>query len=319
MTAAIESFSRDEKSDDIAAALRQNGAVIVRDVLSHEAVDELRAKLKPAYDAVTLDPDSIVGNKKGLSCLFSRGKEFSEHLLLNPVLLDMADAILMPQVPMGPAASSREGLPEPLDSDDFEKIYDRLWQPRDPVLGPNCHHYRMNISAGTQVFAGKSTQPLHREMDIYRPFIEQSADQPECILAANWAASDFTVDNGATLLVPGSHLWPKDRVAEPHEVTQAVMPKGSVVFWLGRMLHAFGVNRDESKPREGFLFTMLVNWLTMEENQYLAVPPEIAKDLPYQAQQLLGYRASLLLGWVRGRDGENLLEAGGSGPLEMAS
>jgi hypothetical protein len=317
MSAEIPSFHRDDKPADMAAALRREGALIVREVLSPEAVDSLKRRLEPAFDRVKMDPESLMGSKKSLDAPFTRGREFSEQLLLNPVLLDMADAILLPQAPMGPSKLT-EGLPEATSSDSFEEIYDRLWQPRDPIRGPNCHHYRMNASAATQVYAGRSTQPLHREMDTFRPFIEQSADEPECILASNWALSDFTADNGATLLVPGSHLWPEDREAEEHELAQAVMPKGSVVFWSGRLLHSFGVNRSD-EPREALLFTLIVNWLTTEENQYFAVPPEIAKDLPHRAQQLLGYRASPLLGWARGRNADNMLEPGASSPLDLVS
>ncbi len=92
------------------------------------------------------------------------------------------------------------------------------------------------------------------------------------------------------------------------------MPKGSVLFWLGKTLHGLGENRT-SQPRTGILFTLQVDWLTQEENQYMAVPPDIARELPERAQQLLGYRASLSRGWVEGRDSENLLRPAREGAL----
>lgn len=318
MTAIIPIFDKNDNPAEIGEALRKDGCAIVRNALSLEAVDELKALLKPEFDKMTTDPSSLVGNKKTIGNMFSSGREFSDHLLLNPVLLNACDSVLLPQEPMGPAMEGQSMLRKPTTSDDFARIYEDQWKPRDPIKGPNCHHYRLSISMAVQVWEGKSDQPLHREMDIYRPFIEQSAEQPECVLTANFAASDFTAENGGTQLVPGSHLWPKEREPEEHEIARTVMPKGSVVFWTGRMFHAFGVNVN-NEVREGFLFSMTANWLATEENQYLAVPPKLAHEHSYRAQQLLGYRASLLVGWLDGRNSENLLEAGGSGPLELGN
>ena len=122
-----------------------------------------------------------------------------------------------------------------------------------------------------------------------------------------WALSDFTADNGATRLVPGSHKWDRERTAERCDITQAVMPKGSVVIYYGSLLHGMGVNHA-SKPRTGLVSGFCVGWLRQEENQYLTCPPEVAKSLPVEVQQLLGYRShSPILGWTEDRDPDHLL------------
>ncbi|MCH2184436.1 phytanoyl-CoA dioxygenase family protein, partial [Myxococcota bacterium] len=138
--------------------------------------------------------------------------------------------------------------------------------------------------------------------------------RPECILAVNWALTDFRVENGATRIVPGSHLWPEDRRPEKDEIAQAEMPKGSLLFWTGKALHGLGASRVE-EPRTGVIVTFVVNWMTQEENQYLTVPPEVARELPERAQQLLGYRCSATLGWSVGRDQDNMLQPGKSGNI----
>jgi len=309
MKPSIPIFDRKDKVSDIALALRAEGAAIVRDVLAPGVMDVLAARVEA--DLARQEPGGQMngGRTKGLAGLLARGPEFSEHLL-NPLVLEVTDAILLPQCPMGPSAPG--AMPQRRD---FADSYAQVMQSRDPRIGPNCHHYRVNASAVGQIWAGGSDQTLHRETDIYHPFFEHDPDRPDLILACNWAGTDFRLDNGATRLVPGSHRWPKDRVAEEHEVAQAVMPKGSVVFWLGGTLHGSGASRS-AEPRTGFLLTLVVDWLTTEENQCLTVPPEMARTLPERVQQLLGYRSSAMLNWVSGRSAENLLRGGEAAPFD---
>jgi ectoine hydroxylase-related dioxygenase (phytanoyl-CoA dioxygenase family) len=103
------------------------------------------------------------------------------------------------------------------------------------------------------------------------------------------ALSEFTAEGGATLLAPGSHRWPWDRQPLPGELAQAVMPAGSAVLYLGTVLHGAGANRTQAEWRRGLHLSYLVGWLRTEENNVLATPPRIARDLPERAQRLLGY------------------------------
>ncbi len=128
-----------------------------------------------------------------------------------------------------------------------------------------------------------------------------------------WAVSDFTAENGATRVIPGSHLWEREREATEEDIVQAVMPKGSVLVWLGSLLHGMGVNGTDA-PRTGLVSAYSVGCLRQEENQYLSCPPEVAAELPGKVQQLLGYKAhSPILGWVEDRDWELLLRPGTRG------
>ena len=133
---------------------------------------------------------------------FARGPEFSEHLLLNPLLLDITDAILLPKVPMGPSAAAKArkstGEADPFNVDRTQVTF----PVRDPILGPNCHHYRMCGGGIIQVCGGGGDQPLHREMDIYQPYIPHDPTQPDPVLSIGFAGTDFTVENGATRVVP---------------------------------------------------------------------------------------------------------------------
>jgi ectoine hydroxylase-related dioxygenase (phytanoyl-CoA dioxygenase family) len=83
-----------------------------------------------------------------------------------------------------------------------------------------------------------------------------------------WAITDFRSDNGATLLVPGSHKWGKDREPKDEEIPSAEMSAGSVLYWLGGTLHGAGANVSNDW-RYGVILTYSLGWLRQEENQYL--------------------------------------------------
>lgn len=165
-----------------------------------------------------------------------------------------------------------------------------------------------------EIGAGREEhQFLHRENAIYQPFIEP-LDMREFIVSTMWAGTDFTVENGATRLVPGSQQWPEDRLAEPAEIAQAVMKKGSVVLWLSRTLHG-AAKSTADENRTGYFASYIADWFRQEENQYIVVPPEVARTYSTPARQIIGYRSSPSVGWAKGRDGDNLLEPGHSGQL----
>ena len=108
MSAEVLSFSTDDKVSDIVAALRRDGAAIVRDVVTPEVMDSLSEKFNSELEEQEPGGDVFYGGKMRMaSSPFARGSEFSEHLLLNPLLLDITDAILLPKVPMGPSAAAK--------------------------------------------------------------------------------------------------------------------------------------------------------------------------------------------------------------------
>lgn len=176
----------------------------------------------------------------------------------------------------------------------------------DLVLKPNCSHYQVCTTAVLDVGPGATTQVLHHEEDLYPNF---PFPRPVLVVATMWAIEDFTKANGGTRLVPGSHRWEKGRVAREDEVVAAEMPAGSVLFWLGWTLHGAGPNHSDRR-RFGAFLSYNLGWLRQEENQYLALPPEVARMLPRDLQKLVGYQIhDPGLGFVGGLDPIKLLRA----------
>jgi ectoine hydroxylase-related dioxygenase (phytanoyl-CoA dioxygenase family) len=158
----------------------------------------------------------------------------------------------------------------------------------DAVLGPACARYQLNIAHVLDRGPGAEAQMLHRDEMVW---IHVPRPHPELQLATVIALEDFRAENGATRVAPGSHRWPLERSAEPHEIADAVMPPGSAVIYLGSTIHGAGSNTTADRRRRGMHVSYVVGWLRTEENQYLSVPVEVVRTLPRRAQELLGWAA----------------------------
>jgi len=126
-----------------------------------------------------------------------------------------------------------------------------------------------------------------------------------------------TATSGATCVAPGSHLWDPARYPAQGEIAQAVMPAGSIVIYLGSTIHGGGANTTDDEWRRGVHLSYTLGWLRTEENNYLAVPPSVARELPRLCQEILGYSvhdaidmAGGYLGALHLRDPVELLASG---------
>jgi ectoine hydroxylase-related dioxygenase (phytanoyl-CoA dioxygenase family) len=176
----------------------------------------------------------------------------------------------------------------------------------DAMLLPNCASYQLCTTAALVPDPGAKAQALHREDQLWN----LRSPHPVIEVATMWAISDFTGKNGATHLVPGSNLWWDDRTPRGDEIVQAEMTHGSLLLWTDHVLHGAGANRSEA-PRFGAGAAYILGWLRQEENQYLAVPPELARTLPENLQRLVGYQLNGGLGFAGelGKDPIEMLRA----------
>lgn len=156
----------------------------------------------------------------------------------------------------------------------------------DHVLRPHCSDYQLNIAHLMQREPGTEAQFIHRDAWVWK---RMPPINGEVQLASVIALVDFTADNGATLLVPGSHRWEDDRYPEEDEIVPAVMKAGSAVIYLGNTFHGGGANTTGDSVRRGMHVSYCLGWLRTEENQALATPFEVARNLPGRAQELLGF------------------------------
>ena len=172
------------------------------------------------------------------------------------------------------SAASRELVMQPLIIDLANRF-----------LLPFTNKIQLHLTQVINIQPGQGAQPLHRDRLAWGGYIP---DQIEPQFNTIWALTDFTEENGATRVVPGSVGWPDDRRATDDEKVQATMPAGSVLLYSGSVIHGGGQNRTEV-DRMGINITYCLAWLRTEENQFLSCPPRIAKDLEPELQELMGY------------------------------
>ncbi|MFI5315359.1 MAG: phytanoyl-CoA dioxygenase family protein [Myxococcota bacterium] len=151
----------------------------------------------------------------------------------------------------------------------------------------------------TQVIAidpGEPAQPVHRDQWAFDFFPFPKGYEVQCNTI--WALTDFTAENGATRVIPGSHRHDDRLEYKESDTVPAEMARGSVLFYSGSLYHGGGANHS-SATRVGINLTYALSWLRQEENQYLSVPLELARELPDDLLRLIGYaRGAYALGYV---------------------
>lgn len=162
---------------------------------------------------------------------------------------------------------------------------DRLLGGCKDFLDPFCETVQLHLTQLIRIFPGQGEQPLHRDRLAWGGFLPKEIEPQFNTI---WAVTDFTQENGATRVVPGSNQWEPARTAEEHEVAYAEMSAGSVLVYSGSVIHSGGRNQSDA-DRMGLNITYCLGWLRQEENQFLSCPPEIAKDFSPELQALLGY------------------------------
>ena len=168
-------------------------------------------------------------------------------------------------------------------------------------------NYLLSSALAINIHPEETAQRLHMDdgdgaMNIRRPHAPIG-------MSAIWALDDFTNQNGATEIVPGSHTWEHDRQPNAHEVITVTMPAGSVLVFGGNVFHRGGANRSGA-PRLAFSPQYCPPYMRQLENMTLAVPPAVAAQYSERVQALLGYSVDSpgFRGHVNGRHPRLLID-----------
>lgn len=186
-------------------------------------------------------------------------------------------------------------------------LYPPVMRIMDHFLLPHCDRYQLNLSQLIAIGPGEKRQLMHADDPMF-PFDHDPSMQ--VMINTMWMLDDFTKANGATHIVPGSHMWPRDRQATESETVQAEAPAGACLVWLGSLRHGGGANHTHA-DRRGIVMSYNLGWLKQGENPYLSIPIDIVRSYPEDLQRLIGYFVHRPnLNCVEGRDPIECLNGG---------
>jgi ectoine hydroxylase-related dioxygenase (phytanoyl-CoA dioxygenase family) len=132
---------------------------------------------------------------------------------------------------------------------------------------------------------GQEAQPIHEDTQM----IPLPRPHAPIVVNALWALSDFTAENGATLVVPGSHrLDHAPEYGRHYDAQPAIVPAGSVILIDSALWHGAGANISAAR-RYALSCSYCAGWMRQQENYQLGVPREVAARFPRRLQELCGY------------------------------
>ncbi len=200
-----------------------------------------------------------------------------------------------------------------------ERVYSLL--AKVPAVAPLVEHaavlelvgrflresFLLSAALVVNLHPGETPQGFHQDDALGAP----PPPRPVQGVSTIWALDDFTAENGATDVIPGSHLWetPAPPQAEMERMgVPLLMASGSVAVFPGTLYHRSGANRSSGK-RLGLTVQYCQPWLRQLENQFLAVPPDVAARYSERIQALVGYElvAGTFVGYVDGRHPRKLI------------
>lgn len=254
---------------DVVEVLQQDGAVIIEAFLSADTLEGLRSDLFPLLAQRSAGRDGFSGERtRRLGALFAHTRHCAEialHRLYLPV--------------------ATEFLTRPHE----------VWiGDQRRTLAPDV---RIGMTQAIQIGPGQGAQVLHRDDNAF--LWRHPTHGREGRVQIMVALSDFTAENGGTLVIPGSHKWDDERKPLASEAVSTTMSTGSALIFLGSAFHAGGENRTTNEYRTGLTMALDASSVRQEENMYLALSQGVVASYPEEIQRLLGWSAgSNAMGWI---------------------
>ncbi len=155
------------------------------------------------------------------------------------------------------------------------------------------------------IHPGEIAQPIHADdqaIPLPKPHVPT-------VCNTMWALTDFSEKNGATRLIPGSHLRDHSPAyGSEYTSIPAEMPRGSVLVWHGSLWHGGGANRSAA-VRVGIAMNYCAGWVRQQENQQLGIARETACHFSPRLKELIGYAPyRSLIGHIDKRSPMELLD-----------
>ncbi|MEU0368897.1 phytanoyl-CoA dioxygenase family protein [Streptomyces sp. NPDC006283] len=257
---ALTSVANDTPTEEILEIVTRDGGVVIKGFLTQEQIVRFNAEIEQPLRALapgSTHEDDIVAafhgsNTKRLTNLVTHSATFRSEVIDHPLVHEISDLVFLQE----------------------------------------SGTYWMTTAQVIEIGPGNKAQMLHRDLENWFPFIGMGPGGPEVTINFLVALTDFTEENGATRVIPGSNHWSdfEDR-GTPEQTIPAVMNAGDVLLISGKTAHGGGANRTGDEYRRGLAFTFNAGFLTGEEAYPFLVDRDLAKTLSPRVQRVLGFRS----------------------------
>lgn len=243
----IKAFDWDISNlDQIIEALKHSGCVRVKSFLNAEEIAEAEAAVRPALDAARYS--SPEDPTKRLARLPQHAPALTTKILTDKLYLGVMDKFLTIHSTTWLGTSKRFEVTEV------------------PIVA---------MSSIFEVGPGMHMQDLHRDDAIW--FNDKPAIKPEeyefgrdVSISFFVAGSKTTVANGATKIIPGSHLTAQDSQPDPSKAVDAELDAGDAFFMLSSCYHGAGENSTKDEKRLVYaLFMQKAHLRQVRSNSFL--------------------------------------------------
>ncbi|MEU2654485.1 phytanoyl-CoA dioxygenase family protein [Streptomyces sp. NPDC007325] len=259
-TQALTSVANDTPAEEILEIVTRDGGVIIKGFLTQEQIvrfnNEIEQPLRALAPGSTHEDEIVAAfhgsNTKRLTNLVTHSATFRSEIIDHPLVHEISDLVFLQE----------------------------------------SGTYWMTTAQVIEIGPGNKAQMLHRDLENWFPFIGMGPSGPEVTINFLVALTDFTEENGATRVIPGSNHWGdyEDR-GTPEQTIPAVMNAGDVLLFSGKTAHGGGANRTGDEYRRGLAFAFNAGFLTGEEAYPFLVDRELAKTLSPRVQRMLGFRS----------------------------
>ncbi|KAI9147477.1 Dioxygenase aneA [Paramyrothecium foliicola] len=262
-TPKLQKVQASEGRGPIFKALREDGAVIIKGLFSKEQIQRLNEEVQPHVDNIGVGSrhteewvkDFHGDNTKRLNNVVALSNTFRHEILECDLIHQLCEEIYL----------------------------------------EDAGGYWMNSAQVIDIGPGSKPQPLHRDQWQFPIFTYCGPDAPEASINFVVALTDFTDENGATRVIPGSHKWSDFKQNGTQEDTiPAEMEIGDACFITGKVVHGGGANRTTDFTRRAITLVFQCSYLTPEEAYAFNVDKEIARTLSPRGQRMIGFRSQFL-------------------------
>ncbi|KAF1929909.1 PhyH-domain-containing protein [Didymella exigua CBS 183.55] len=255
--ARFDASSASTTSQHLIDTIKRDGGVIVENLITLSHAERIRSNLGPHFDGDKPDQYGLFpSTTQRASGLFAYSDACVE-LACAPLFIDVANALVSSTFSFWRGDKKKKVTGKPI----------------------------ISSTVGFRINPGGTQQVLHRDDNDYHPHDKELPVMIGCVTAL----TKTTKENGATVAIPGSHLWDQDRQPLEEETIPVELERGDAFIFLGNVYHGGGANVTKDDYRETVGIFLCKPTLRPAENQFLMVPLERARTLKPQAQRLLGY------------------------------